>query len=122
MVSRRRARLQASKASKQHPTPQTRNSRGKFGSTPGTLDSTIVPALPPSGVDLNAVEKLVDDPSSTFDDKLARTLALHARWQYEDTEEQALGEGEALQARQRARCKELGLIVVLRAVLRAVPF
>lgn len=112
MVSRRQARLQASKASKQYPTPQPRNSRGKFDSTSVILDSNIVPALPPSNDDLNAVARLVDDPSSTFDDKLARRLALHARWQYEDTEEQALGEalgeGEALQA---ARCKELGLIV-----------
>ena len=36
--------------------------------------------------------------------------ALHARWEYKDNEEEAL-EGDALQAHQRSRCKELGLIV-----------
>lgn len=44
------------------------------------------------------------------DDKLARVLALHARWDYEDTEKQAL-QGESLQARQRTRCRELELII-----------
>ncbi|MCJ1349719.1 hypothetical protein MMC31_007960 [Peltigera leucophlebia] len=37
-------------------------------------------------------------------------MALHARWKYEDTEEQVL-EGDALKARQQTRCRELGLIV-----------
>lgn len=44
------------------------------------------------------------------DDKLARVLALHARWKYEDNEKQVL-EGESLQTRQRTRCRELGLII-----------
>ena len=41
---------------------------------------------------------------------MARAIALHARWKYEDTEEQALEE-DALKARQQTRCRELGLIV-----------
>ena len=106
MVSWHQAKLQA-KASKQPSTPQPRNNKGKFDSIPVVFDSS---ALPPSNNDLNAVAKLVDNSDSTFDDKLARTLALHARWQYEDKEEQAL-EGEDLQARQRSRCKELGRLV-----------
>ncbi len=97
MVSRLQARLKASKASK-HRTPQSRNIRGKFDSTPSTLDFQ----MPPSNIDLNAVEQLVEDPSTTFDDKLAKALALHARWEYEDIEEETLEEREALQARQRA--------------------
>lgn len=43
-------------------------------------------------------------------DKLARVSALHARWKYEDNEEEVL-KGDALQICQRARCKELWLIV-----------
>ena len=93
MVSRRQAKLRASKASKHHSTPQPRNNKGKFDSTPVALDSSALPqsnddlnAVAGLGNnDLNAVAGLVDNPSLTFDDKLARTLALHARWQYEDT-------------------------------------
>ena len=54
-----------------------------------------------------------EDPgveASLVDDKLARVLALHARWNYEDTEEQGL-EGQAFQARRQTRCKELGSMV-----------
>lgn len=50
------------------------------------------------------------DLTSLVDDKLARVLALHARWHYKDTEKQAL-EGETLQACRRTRCRELGLII-----------
>lgn len=78
----------------QHFTTQPCNGRGKFDSIPVAFDSL---ALPPSNNNLNTVAGLVDDLNLTFDDKLAKTLAFHARWQYEDTEEQAL-EGEALQA------------------------
>lgn len=35
---------------------------------------------------------------------------LHAQWEYEDNEEEAL-KGDALQACQRLRCKELGSII-----------
>ena len=45
-----------------------------------------------------------------YDDKSASLQALHARWKYEDNEEQAL-ERDALQMCQRLSCKELGLIV-----------
>ncbi len=63
-----------------------------------------------SDVDLDVVANLVDDSTTTFDDKLARVLALQAWWKYEDTEEEALN-GDALQALQRNKCKELELIV-----------
>ncbi len=87
MISCCQARLKASKVSK-HCIPQPQNIRDKFDSTLSTLDSQ----LPPSDVDLNAIEQLVDDPSTIFDDKLIRTLALHTRWEYEDTKEEILGE------------------------------
>lgn len=48
--------------------------------------------------------------TTTYNDKLARVQALHARWEYDDNEEEAL-EGDTLQARQRSRCNELGSIV-----------
>lgn len=74
MVSHYQTKLKTSKASK-HRTSQPQNIRGKFDSIPSTLDSQ----LPSSKVDLNAVKQLVDNPSTTFDDKLARALALHTR-------------------------------------------
>ena len=47
---------------------------------------------------------------SLVDNKLAQVLALYARWNYEDIEEQGLEE-KALQARQQIRCKKLGSII-----------
>ena len=64
----------------------------------------------PSNNDLNTIAELIDNSDSTFDDKLARILTFHIRWQYENTEKQAL-EREALQAHQQIQCKELGRIV-----------
>lgn len=72
--------LQVSQASKQYPTPQPRNDRSKFDSILITFDSNIIPALPPINNNLNAIARMVDNLSLTFDDKLVRTLALHARW------------------------------------------
>ncbi len=63
-----------------------------------------------SDIDLDVVANLVDDSDTTFNDKLARVIVLHFMWKYEDTEEEALN-GDVLQARQRNRCKERGLIV-----------
>ena len=48
--------------------------------------------------------------NTIYNDKLARVQALHTRWKYKDNEEEAL-ERDTLQAHQRSRCKELGLIV-----------
>ena len=56
------------------------------------------------------VNKETGTEASLVDDKLARVLALYARWNYDDTEEQGL-EGGALQARQQTRCKELRSII-----------
>lgn len=46
-------------------------------------------------MDSNSISDLVDDFTTTFDDRLARITALHARWNYENTEEETL-EGHAL--------------------------
>lgn len=56
------------------------------------------------------LDNSADDASTTYNDKLARVKALHARWKYEDNEEEAL-EGNSLQMRQCSRCKELGSII-----------
>ena len=61
-------------------------------------------------MNLALLEGLAHDPDTTYDEKMARAMALHARWKYEYTKEQAL-EGDALKARQQTRCRELGLIV-----------
>ena len=53
---------------------------------------------------------MADDSTTTYDDKVARVLALRAQWEYEDNEEEAL-DGDALQTCQRIRCRELGLVV-----------
>lgn len=91
---------------------QPRTSSGKFvsnaGQTPAIYSdsSEAINQQKSDAVDLALVEDLVDDPDTTHDDKLARAMALYARWRYKDTEEQAL-EGEALIARQQSRCREL---------------
>lgn len=51
-----------------------------------------------------------DEEASIQADKLARTAALHARWEYKDTAEEPL-HGDALIARERHRCREFGPIV-----------
>ena len=103
----------AARAKKRYPvkpherTSQPRTSLGKFLSnasqTPilGFDSSTGTNQQVPGAIDLAFVEDLVDDPDITHDDKLARAMALYARWKYEDTEEQAL-EREAPIARQQS--------------------
>lgn len=68
------------------------------------------PSASSSNTAIGILASSADDSSTTYDDKLARVLALHAWLKYEDNEEEAL-KGDALQMRQRTRCKELGLIV-----------
>lgn len=97
-------------AKAQHAVPQPRTLKGKFVSKETPNEQPITESTESLNVNLALVEDLVDDPDTTVNDKLARVMALHARWKYEDTEEQAL-KGDALKARQQSRCRELGLIV-----------
>ena len=96
-----------------HSTPTTPQStisphaNSSKSESPRSAEANSQPA--PINVDPSIEASLVED-SLVEDDKLARVLALHARWDYENTEEQAL-EGESLKARQRTRCRELGLII-----------
>lgn len=88
-----------------------RNCKGNSG--PRSKSTGGTPPLSPLSASTAAVDvlaHLADDSTTTYDDKFARVLALHACWKYEDNEEEAL-DGEALQTRQSARCKELELIV-----------
>lgn len=39
----------------------------------------------------------MDNPNTIFDDKLVRTLALYARWEYKNTKNKTLKEKEILQ-------------------------
>ena len=110
MRRQRKAKKQAS-TPLYHPTPPLRNNAGIFSSQSKELHSARSSRAPEQyNVDSDSISDLVDDSTTTFDDKLARVTALHARWNYEDTEEEAL-EGDALQTWQRSRCKELGMIV-----------
>lgn len=85
---------------------QPHNNRSKFNSTLLTLNSLT---LPPSNNDFNAVIGLMDNLSSTFDNKLAKTLALYIRWQYKDIKEQTLKK-KTLQTCQQTQYKELSRI------------
>ena len=80
--------------------------KGKLSSQMTAIDST--PVQPSPHLPSHAIDE--DDDTVAYNDKVARLQALQARWAYEDTEEEALVE-DALQARQKSRCKELGLIV-----------
>lgn len=100
MAPEENARDQASTQEPCAPHPQQNCRSSGSGSKSPSASNTAIGIL----------AHLADDSSTTYDDKLARVLALHARWKYEDNEEEAL-EGDALQMRQRTRCKELGLIV-----------
>ena len=97
--------------------PQPRTRKGKFVSN-AILNQSRLNSQNPSQssssssaesarVNLALLEGLAHDPDTTYDEKMARAMALHARWKYEDTKEQAL-EGGALKARQQIRCREMG--------------
>lgn len=61
-------------------------------------------------VDLALLKNLINNSNTTYDDKLARAMALYAQWRYEDKKKQAL-ERETLMVLQKSRCQELRLIV-----------
>lgn len=93
--------------------PHPQHDCGSIGSGSQSLSGTsslLFPSASAVNTAAGILANSADDASTTYDDKLARVQALHARWRYEDNEEEAL-EGDALQMRQRSRCKELGLIV-----------
>ena len=81
----------------------------------GAQSINETPTLSPHSTSISSADTTADitadtTADTTYNDKLARVQTLHARWEYEDNEKEAL-EGDALQARQRSRCKEFGLIV-----------
>ena len=87
----------------------TRQSKNRKPSTPpyqlsdnqigqANLDEAIDPL---SGLEIHA--------STSTKDKLARITALHAKWNLEDLETPL--ENEALETRQKGRCKKLGMII-----------
>ncbi len=53
----------------------------------------------------------MDDPSTIFNDKLAKVLSLHTRLEYKDTKKETLGKKRVLQTYHRAQYKELDLII-----------
>lgn len=61
------------------------------------------------GPNASLLAGLVDDPDTTFEDKLERLKALYAKWKHEDVEE--VVEGLELIFWQKNRCKEVGLVV-----------
>lgn len=61
-------------------------------------------------VNFALVEDLVHNLDTAYDEKMARAMALHTRWRYEDIKKQALEE-DALKAWQQTWCCKLGLIV-----------
>ena len=95
-------------------TPQACTATGKFrhgsrrlqsnAQTPAPSTPVLLEAPPPTSAILD------DEEASILADKLARTAALHARWEYEDTAEEPL-HGDALIARERHQCREIGFIV-----------
>lgn len=92
------------------PKPRTRSLRGRFASTQSSDNCLVERAVQSFDANnLGLAADLVEDPTTTIDDKLERIRALHARWKYEDTEE--VLDGDALKTRQRSRCREIGLIV-----------
>lgn len=110
--ARNRAAVQKLRHNTKQPqtTPQPQNKKSKSSSQ--TIATNFAPANPspqPAGLPSNPIDG-TPNLADHYNDKVARLRALHARWAYEDTEKEALVE-EALQARQRNRCKELGLIV-----------
>ena len=84
------------------PTPTPQSTTSPYANS----SKSQSPCPPETTLQLDPVtsqpEPVREDPSIEArlveDDKLARVWALHARWKYEDNEEQAL-EGESLQAR-----------------------
>ncbi|MCJ1466708.1 hypothetical protein MMC07_005328 [Pseudocyphellaria aurata] len=110
-AKRRAPRTEKAQHSPAPPAPQPRTYQGRFGIMSSNKDGfshEMELALRSLSVDFTA-EYLQEDKSTTDKDKLERMKALYARWKHEDDEEMV--GGADLQARQRLRAKEIGLIV-----------
>ena len=103
-IARKQASAQELRAS--HP---PRNSKGKYASQSKSTDCTPVPPLPSaSNAAIDVLAHLPDDTTTTYDDKVARVLALRVRWGTKTMKRKLWME---TQTHQRIRCRELGLVV-----------
>ena len=88
-----------------------RNSKGKSCSQSKSINYiSVLPLFPISNAAIDILAHLADDSTTTYDDKVARVLALRVRWEYKVNEEEAL-DGDVLQTHQLIRCRKLGLVV-----------